>query len=41
MHDLRIRGATVYDGKGSSFVGDVAVRDGKIAETGKDRKSVV
>ena len=35
MHDLHIRGATVYDGKGSSFVGDVAVRDGKIVETGK------
>jgi N-acyl-D-amino-acid deacylase len=35
MHDLLIRGATVYDGLGSSFVGDVAVRDGKISETGK------
>jgi len=35
MHDLLIRGATVCDGLGSSFVGDVAVRDGKIAETGK------
>src|SRR4026209_1635036 len=35
MHDLLIKGATVYDGLGSSFVGDVTVRDGKIAETGK------
>jgi N-acyl-D-aspartate/D-glutamate deacylase len=35
MHDLLIRGATVYDGLGSSFAGDVAVRDGKIVETGK------
>ena len=33
MHDLLIRGATVYDGLGSSFTGDVAVRDGKIVET--------
>jgi N-acyl-D-amino-acid deacylase len=35
MHDLLIRGATVYDGLGSSFTGDVAVRDGKIAATGR------
>src|SRR6185295_18757819 len=35
MHDLLIRGATVYDGLGSSFTGDVAIRDGKITETGK------
>ena len=35
MLDLLFRGATVYDGLGSSFAGDVAVRDGKIAETGK------
>ena len=44
MHDLHIRGATVYDGKGSSFAGDVAVRDGKIVETGSissPSKSVV
>src|ERR1700741_3027938 len=34
MHDLVIRGATVYDGLGSSFTGAVAVRDGRIAETG-------
>jgi len=35
VHDLLIRGATVYDGLGSSSVGDVAVQNGKIAETGK------
>lgn len=35
MHDLLIRGAVVYDGLGSSFPGDVAIRDGRIAETGK------
>src|SRR6185436_19389395 len=35
MHDHLIRGATVYDGLGSSFTGDVAIRDGKITETGK------
>ena len=35
MHDLHIRGATVYDGKGSSFIGDVAARDGRIVETGE------
>src|SRR5260221_13867669 len=34
MLDLLIRGAKVYDGLGSSFSGDVAVRDGKIVETG-------
>ena len=35
MNDLLIRGAKVYDGLGGSFSGDVAVRDGKIAATGK------
>jgi N-acyl-D-aspartate/D-glutamate deacylase len=35
VHDLHIRGATVYDGKGSSFAGDVAVQGGKIVEIGK------
>src|SRR5258706_7633459 len=35
MLDLLIRGAKVYDGLGSSFSGDVAVRDGKIVGTGK------
>ena len=35
MFDLLIRGATVYDGLGSSFQGDVGVRDGRIAATGK------
>jgi N-acyl-D-aspartate/D-glutamate deacylase len=35
VHDLLFRGATVYDGLGFSFAGDVAVRDGKIVETGK------
>ncbi len=35
MHDLLIRGATVYDGLGSSFNGDVAVQDGRISATGK------
>jgi N-acyl-D-amino-acid deacylase len=35
MHDLLFKGATVYDGLGSSFTGDVAVRDGKITGTGK------
>ena len=35
MFDLLIRGATVYDGLGSSFQGDVAVRDGRISATGK------
>ncbi len=35
MIDLLIRGATVYDGLGSSFNGDVAVRDGRISATGK------
>jgi len=39
MHDLLVRGATVYDGLGSSFVGDVAVLDGKIAATGKIKAS--
>jgi N-acyl-D-aspartate/D-glutamate deacylase len=34
MHDLLIRGATVFDGLGAFYMGDVAVRDGRIAETG-------
>jgi len=32
MHDLIIRGATVYDGLGSEFVQDVSVAGGKIAD---------
>lgn len=35
MDDLLIRGATVYDGLGDSFLGDVACRDGRIAGIGK------
>jgi N-acyl-D-amino-acid deacylase len=36
MHDLLIRGATVYDGSGNDpMVGDVAVAGGKIAAIGK------
>jgi N-acyl-D-amino-acid deacylase len=35
MHDLRIRGATVYDGLGGSSSQDVCVRDGRIAALGK------
>ncbi len=35
MYDLVFRGATVVDGTGSpQFVGDVAVRDGRVAEVG-------
>jgi N-acyl-D-aspartate/D-glutamate deacylase len=37
MHDLLIRGATVYDGLGDSSRRDVAVQDGKIVETGSIR----
>ncbi|MSQ63937.1 MAG: hypothetical protein EXR33_08910 [Betaproteobacteria bacterium] len=35
MHDFVIRGATVYDGLGGEFAGDVAIQDGRIAATGK------
>ena len=36
MHDTLIRGAVVVDGSGQSqFSGDVAVRDGRIAEIGR------
>jgi N-acyl-D-aspartate/D-glutamate deacylase len=35
MHDLVIRGAKVCDGLGASFAGDVAVRAGRVVETGK------
>ncbi|HEY6966129.1 MAG TPA: amidohydrolase family protein, partial [Burkholderiales bacterium] len=35
MHDLAIRGATVYDGLGSETVQDVFIADGRIAELGK------
>ena len=36
MHDLVITGATIVDGTGRApFTGDVAVRDGRIAEVGK------
>ena len=36
MHDVLIRGGTIVDGTGAaSFSGDVAVKDGKIAEVGK------
>src|SRR3954471_15762696 len=42
MLDLLIRGATVYDGTGGEpYVGDVAVRDGKLAAPeGSARKTV-
>jgi N-acyl-D-amino-acid deacylase len=36
MHDIVIRGGTVFDGLGSEgVVGDVAVRDGRVVETGR------
>ena len=35
MHDLHIRGATVYDGLGGSFSKDVFVRDGRISDIGR------
>ena len=35
MHDLLIKGATVYDGLGSSFSEDVFVREGRISAIGK------
>jgi N-acyl-D-aspartate/D-glutamate deacylase len=40
VHDLVIRGATVYDGSGSAPMAlDVAVRDGRIVSLGKDGTS--
>ena len=36
MHDLLIRGGTIIDGTGApSYSGDVAIKDGRITETGK------
>src|SRR5262245_12803223 len=36
MHDFIIRGGTIYDGSGGEpFTGDVAIKDGLIAEVGK------
>ena len=36
MHDLIIRGGTIVDGTGvAGYTGDIAVKDGKIVETGK------
>jgi len=36
MHDLLIRGGTIIDGTGAaSYTGDMAIKDGRIAETGK------
>ncbi len=36
MHDLLIRGGTLIDGTGAeSYTGDIAIKDGRIAETGK------
>ena len=35
MHDTVIRGGTIVDGTGApSFTGDVALKDGKIAQVG-------
>src|ERR1700722_14659582 len=35
MHDIVIRGGTIIDGTGSTaFSGDVAIKDGKIAQAG-------
>jgi len=31
MHDLLIKGATISDGTGKSFAGDVAIRGGILA----------
>jgi N-acyl-D-amino-acid deacylase len=39
MHDILIRGATVYDGLGSEVVQDVFISGGKIAEIGKSSSS--
>jgi N-acyl-D-amino-acid deacylase len=39
MHDLLIRGATVYDGLGSGSIQDVSVSGDTIAEVGKSRTS--
>jgi N-acyl-D-amino-acid deacylase len=36
MHDLILKGGRIYDGSGlPSFIGDVAIRDGRIAEIGR------
>jgi N-acyl-D-aspartate/D-glutamate deacylase len=36
MHDLLIKGGTIIDGTGvAGYTGDIAVKDGKIVETGK------
>jgi N-acyl-D-amino-acid deacylase len=36
MHDLILKGGRIYDGSGlPSFIGDLAIRDGKIAEIGR------
>ena len=36
MHDLLIRGGTIIDGTGAaSHTGDIAIKDGRIAETGR------
>src|SRR5688572_13145565 len=39
MHDLLIRGATVYDGLGSGFIQDVFISRGKIAELGYSKSA--